>query len=81
MKEKIIKCKHCLGTGEIKIIPGKEVKKARLNKDLSLRGLGEILDFSASYLHDIESDRRAVPQKCVDWIMKNEILTRFAGKQ
>lgn len=43
---------------------GKTIRAARLASQLSLRGLADKLELSASYLNDIEHDRR-VPSEAV----------------
>ena len=49
---------------------GQTIREARLGRELSLRALAERLGLSASYLNDIEHNRRVPSEQVIDGLAK-----------
>ena len=50
-----------------KVVDGNELRKLRQETGLSLRQLGKEIQFSASYLCDIEYNKRLAPSRLINY--------------
>lgn len=58
-----------------KVVDGKELKRLREEAGLSLRKLGKEIQFSASYLCDIEKNKRLSPNRLINyWRFRKKII-------
>lgn len=52
------RCARCWGAGSIAYIEGAALRIQRMGRQVSLRRLGAAMGLTASYLHDLEHNRR-----------------------
>jgi len=52
------RCARCGGKGSIAYIEGTALRIQRMSRQVSLRRLGTAMGLTASYLHDLEHNRR-----------------------
>ena len=52
------RCARCGGSGALAYIEGNALRIQRMRRHVSLRRLGAAMSLTASYLHDLEHNRR-----------------------
>jgi len=58
-------CRSCKQLRQV--VDGGELKKLRIEHKMSFRQLAKEVEFSASYLYDIENNRRLAPRRLVNY--------------
>lgn len=58
----LVTCKACGGGGHIRIADLPALRKAREQKDITVRGMAKRLKLSAPFISDVELGRRACPE-------------------
>lgn len=63
-------CKHCSGKGYIEAYDPESLRKVRLHKGFTLRGMAREIGLSAAFLSDVELGRRNPNEAIINFLNK-----------